>query len=98
MFNYFNPTGQISQYTFYHPEKIGQANHIRPDNIKLFPLLYPISHPQVDIQLHAAKRVLKEPGWEDKDILLVFIKMNRPNNHLPSLQRLHPRSCDILCS
>ncbi|MBN2210344.1 MAG: GTPase HflX [Sedimentisphaerales bacterium] len=59
-----------------------------------------VSHPQAEIQLHAVNRVLKEIGCNEKDILLVFNKIDRPVDHLPSrsvrdtLMTLYP---DALC-
>jgi len=59
-----------------------------------------VSHPQAEVQLHAVNRVLKEIGCDEKDILLVFNKVDRPIEHLPSrsvrdtLITLYP---DALC-
>jgi len=56
-----------------------------------------ISHPYAEIQLEAAQKVLSEIGCDEKDIIMVFNKMDRPGvtRKLETLAALYPDSVAV---
>ena len=55
-----------------------------------------VAHPQAELQLQAAQRVLDEIGCQEKDILLIFNKTDcKPNPMLDTMTTLYPEAIPI---